>query len=384
MAGRVLLVTRNLPPLVGGMERLNWHMVEELSRTAEVRVVGPAGSAALAPRGVAISEVPLTPLPRFLFQAQFLALREALKWRPDWVLAGSGLTSPAALFAARASGARAATYVHGLDLATVHPLYRSIWRPVLRRMDRVIANSEPTRRLAQHIGIAPERIGVVHPGVQEPSASAEAKWDYRAANGLGDRPILVSVGRLSARKGLREFVEHSLPQIVAQLPDILLIVVGDSPRNALSATEQSKESIEATAGNAGVGDHVRFLGGVSDFELSRILRAADIHVFPVRDIRGDPEGFGMVAIEAAAHGVPTVAFASGGTVDAVADGRSGRLVKAGDYESFAAAVIEVYRGRASLTPSCMSFVDEFAWPKFGTRIVRELQIARHRVGLPPA
>jgi phosphatidylinositol alpha-1,6-mannosyltransferase len=41
---RILIITRNLPPLVGGMERLNWHMADELSQYAKVRVVGPKGS----------------------------------------------------------------------------------------------------------------------------------------------------------------------------------------------------------------------------------------------------------------------------------------------------------------------------------------------------
>ncbi|HET6587310.1 MAG TPA: hypothetical protein VFG67_06005 [Oleiagrimonas sp.] len=56
---RILLITRNLPPLVGGMERLNWHMAEELAKVAEVRIIGPAGSAALAPPGVVVREAPL-------------------------------------------------------------------------------------------------------------------------------------------------------------------------------------------------------------------------------------------------------------------------------------------------------------------------------------
>ena len=42
----ILIVTRNLPPLVGGMERLNWHIADELSRHAEVHVIGPTGAAA--------------------------------------------------------------------------------------------------------------------------------------------------------------------------------------------------------------------------------------------------------------------------------------------------------------------------------------------------
>ena len=51
-ATRILHITRNLPPLVGGMERLNWHIADELSRYGEVAVVGPEGAAARKPAGV--------------------------------------------------------------------------------------------------------------------------------------------------------------------------------------------------------------------------------------------------------------------------------------------------------------------------------------------
>ena len=43
---KILIITRNLPHLVGGMERLNWHMADELSKYTDVRVIGPSGSAA--------------------------------------------------------------------------------------------------------------------------------------------------------------------------------------------------------------------------------------------------------------------------------------------------------------------------------------------------
>src|SRR3546814_14642360 len=79
-----------LPPLVGGMERLNWHLADQLSRFAEVRMIGPSGSASLAPSSVQVSESPLRPLPHFLVHAQWNALKEARKWRPDVVLAGRG------------------------------------------------------------------------------------------------------------------------------------------------------------------------------------------------------------------------------------------------------------------------------------------------------
>lgn len=97
----VLLVTRNFPPLWGGMERLNLHLAEELARRGSVCVVAPKGAAGHAPPGAEVAEVPGRPLWRFLSAAAWGAVREAGSMWPDVVLAGSGLTAPMALAAAR-------------------------------------------------------------------------------------------------------------------------------------------------------------------------------------------------------------------------------------------------------------------------------------------
>ncbi len=373
---RVLLVTRNLPPLVGGMERLNWHMANELAKVADVRIVGPQGCAQLAPAGVAMRAAPLKPLWKFLLRARSLARREAKTWKPDVVLAGSGLTAPLALHAARASGARAAVYAHGLDIAVKHPVYRAVWLPAIRRMDRVIANSRATAELCRGIGVDPARIGIVHPGVELPDTlpTSTAVAAFREQHGLGNRPVLLSVGRLSERKGMREFVEHALPRIVAARADVMLLSVGDVPKDSLHAQAQSPASIRAAAARVGVAGNVRFLGTITDFaQLGVVYGAADAHVFPVREISGDPEGFGMVAVEAAAHGLPTVAFATGGIVDAVSDDKSGRLVTPGDYAAFADAVLAVIARRDGWVESCATFARGFAWSAFGEKIDAQLQ-----------
>lgn len=378
---RILIITRNLPPLVGGMERLNWHMAEELSKTAEVHVVAPEGSAALAPAGVALREAPLKPLWKFLLRADRLARREARVRQPDIVLAGSGLAAPIALRSAHGCGAKSAVYVHGLDLAVRHPAYRAIWLPAIRRMDRVIANSHATADLCRTIGVAEERIAVVHPGVDLPSdtdaGATGARARIRQQYGLGTGPVLLSVGRLSTRKGLREFVTQSLPQIVRAQADTVLAIVGDAPIQALHAKAQTPASIQAAADAAGVGDHLRFLGVITDYiELGKIYRASDVHVFPVRSIPGDPEGFGMVAVEAAAHGLPTVAFAAGGVADAVAEGLSGHLIAPGDYPAFADAILRTLEKHEVMRTNCAIFAEHFAWSEFGAQITAELSELR--------
>lgn len=374
---KILIVTRNLPPLVGGMERLNWHMAEQLSRFCEICVVGPIGSKRLGPGGVDIQEVSLRPLWKFLLLAQVKALKLARVWRPTTVLAGSGLTAPLALLAARMSGARAVAYVHGLDIALERPVYRALWLPAIRKMDRVIANSTATLSLAVAAGIPKHRVAVVHPGVDTPvgkHGNDSASSMFRHRHGLGSGPLLLSVGRLTARKGLREFVQEVLPQVAARYPAVQLVVVGGNAKDALAANSQTPASIRAAAEQAGVGGHLHILGPISDGELAEAYRAVSVHVFPVREIPGDPEGFGMVAIEAAAHGVPTIAYATGGVVDAVADGISGYLARVGDPESMAAGIVRALADPLRAEPM-QEFAQKFAWHRFGEHMLRELHAA---------
>ena len=378
---RILHITRNLPPLVGGMERLNWHIADELSRYAQVQLIGPSGSAAQRPAAVPVTEVPLRPLPRFLLASARQAVVVARQFKPHVVLAGSGLTAPAAWLAARACGARAHVYLHGLDAAVQHPVYRALWHPAIRRMEGVIANSQPTAELARSLGVAAEKIRIVHPGVTLPNApqSPAALQDFRRRHQLGNERLLLSVGRLTTRKGLREFVQHALPAIVQAAPDTLLAIVGDAPADSLHASVQTRASIQAVADAAGIGQHLRFLGVITDpQELACAYESATLHIFPVRHLPGDPEGFGMVAIEAAAHGLPTVAFATGGIVDAVAPGQSGHLVPPGDYPALTQAALQILADDPGAWQTRTStFAAQFAWPVMGKKLRDILQAGKH-------
>ena len=77
----------------------------------------------------------------------------------------------------------------------------------------------------------------------------------------------------------------------------------------------------------------------------------------------------MVAIEAAAHGLPTVAFATGGIVDAVAEGQSGRLIAPGDYLSLAQAALQMLAdGPGAWQTRTSAFAAQFAWPVLGQKL----------------
>lgn len=361
---KILVVTRNLPPLVGGMERLNWHMILELAKEFDVRVIGPYASAALMPSDVAVNEVPARPLASFVAASFLRAIWAGIIWRPDVVIAGSGLSAPMAWICARICGARAIGYLHGLDLVVRSRLYQWLWLPFIRRLDHVIVNSTATRNLALGKKICGIRLSIVHPGVSLPDKEQERNIipDLRGA------PILLSVGRITERKGLYEFVRDVLPEIARVHREVRLVIVGGDATDALAAgLNRSGEGLLKIAESAGMRDHITLLGQIDDKLLEDTFRAADVHVFPIREVPGDPEGFGMVAIEAAAHGLPTVAYAVGGITDAVKNGVSGWLVTPGNAKELAFWVNDIIDNPLP-GEGIRAFAAQFDWSNFGNRI----------------
>lgn len=372
---KILIITRNLPPLIGGMERLNWHMADELSKYAEVKVVGPTGAAAVKPENVQVLESPLKPLVLFMLIALCKAFWTAVCFKPNVIIAGSGLTAPLVWLVSRLTGAKAVVYLHGFDITAAHWVYQKIWVPFFKRMDCVIVNSTPTKILALNAGVLEKDISIVHPGVTLPVTAQplNAIQSFKKKYNLEHKKILLSVGRLTTRKGLKEFVENSLAYIVQQESDVVLVVVGESPKNSLGAGLQTREEILEAARKNQIENHILILGVITDNEqLATIYEAADIHVFPVRHIPDDPEGFGMVAVEAAAHGTPTVAFATGGIVDAVAEGISGYLVEKNNYSGLSKQVIALL---ADPLPkeNIQDFAGQFEWGRFGQGIVQQIE-----------
>lgn len=370
---RALVITRNLPPLVGGMERLVGHIVRALSEQYQMYVVGPEGCATQLPHKALVTEIPVNPIWLFLLRVKLAAIVQAVKWKPDLVFAGSGLTAPFAWMAARLAGAQCVVYLHGLDIEAASPVYQWLWKPFFRRFDLVLVNSRFTRGLAESAGIPPEKIQVLNPGVELPDlAESNSKSHvFRKRHQLQHRPVLLYVGRITGRKGLLPFVRDILPGLVDARPDLKLVVVGTEPKYAVKREQSLMDQIVAALGERGLGDSVLFLGDLSDDHLEEAYFGSDALIFPVIERKRDHEGFGMVAVEAAAHGLPTVAFASGGVVDAVLDDQSGSLVPEGDREAFAAHVLEFLndRGNEEVRMRVRRFAENLAWPHFSVRLL---------------
>jgi phosphatidylinositol alpha-1,6-mannosyltransferase len=177
-----------------------------------------------------------------------------------------------------------------------------------------------------------QRLRVIHPGTDpthfRPGADAV---DLRERLGLRDGGTrwLVTVARLQQHKGM-DTVIAALPAILARAPDVRYAVAGTGP---------DRERLEQLANKLGLGDRVRFLGGVSDRELPALYNLASVYVGASRRAeRLGVEGFGIALVEASACGRPVVAGNSGGIPDAVRDGETGFLVPPEEPAAFADAI----------------------------------------------
>lgn len=366
---RILIITRNFPPLIGGMERLVFNIYKQLSKQHDCDVIGPPGSGAVMQDNHQSYECRLKPLSIFILLAIFKGLWTSFNRNYRVCIAGSGLTAPVAVIVSKIRGLKSITFVHGLDLVVQNRIYQSIFIPFIRQSDVVVANSHSTAKLAEKAGIPTERIVILQPGVDMPCES-QTSGEFRKQYNLEGKSLLLSAGRLIPRKGLAEFIRQALPAVVRKHNDAVLVIVGSEPENALNRTHSVLEDIKSAISERDLAEHVVLTGRIDDNTLQAAYREADCFIFPLKSVAGDVEGFGMVAVEAAAHGLPTIAFSEGGVSDAVAEGESGFLVTPGDYKSFSQTLINYLDDPGStLSPtSCRDFAERFNWNQFGDRL----------------
>ncbi len=214
-------------------------------------------------------------------------------------------------------------YAHGEELTSWgRGAKYQVMRFVLRHADKVVANSDYTREELLRIQIADERIVLINPGVDIERFQPNLPH-ADLLQGIGvthDSKLLLSVGRLSRRKGFDKLIE-SMPELLKRGIDVRYAVIGIG---------EDRKYLADKADTYRVMDRVHFLGHVSPDVLPRWYNACDIFVMPNREINGDTEGFGMVYIEAAACGKSTIAGLGGGTGSAVLHGETGLRVDGTD------------------------------------------------------
>ena len=213
---------------------------------------------------------------------------------------------------------------HGLDLRLADsPWKRWLLRRVCHGSQALFCNSESTRETLKRL-VPKVEATILTPGVEDRVVISRDE----ARRKLGIDPnakLVLSVARLIPRKGI-DVALHAMSRIQHERP-VQYVVLGDGPdgeRLAKIATESRT--------------NVRWVRSADDEEKWSWLAASDVFILPVRDEGSDVEGFGIVFLEAAKAGIPSVAGRSGGAVEAVRHERTGLVVKPLSIDEVEAAI----------------------------------------------
>jgi phosphatidylinositol alpha-1,6-mannosyltransferase len=342
-----LLLSEVFPPLHGGSGRWFWEIYRRLPRAAYLIAAGqhPRQQEFDATHDLRVQRLPLqfpawglrnwTGLRSYLGMACRLC-RLVKNERVAMIHCGRCLPEG---FAVWLSSWRTRVpyvcYVHGEDVTTAATSRELSWmvKRVLHGARFLIANSHSTRTiLLRDWRLAAEQVQLLHPGVdtrrftpapRDPAGRVELGW--------GNRPVVLTVGRLQKRKGHDQMI-RALPAIRRRLPDVLYAIVGDGEERA---------NLDHLVREHAVHEHVQFLGEVDDAWLIRCYQQCDLFALPNRQEGSDIEGFGMVLLEAQACGRPVVAGASGGTAETMRPGESGLIVPCDGPDELARVVPEL-------------------------------------------
>lgn len=340
----ILVITWNFPPRRGGMEQLLAGLCDALSKNHRVFIITAyADHSCPAKAGIFRPRWPgLLAFFCYVFWKGALLLRCHRDIRV--VFGGSVLVTPLVLILARLFRRKCVIQSHGLDLLYPKVAYQCLVVWWLRFCDHVVANSNYTAALARDKGASKESITIIPPGVHWQKFILETSADVlRLERGLQGKRIILFVGRLARRKGVKEFIEKSLVHIVQKIPDVYFLIVGDNPKDSLTHRDDVRSEIEQAISACHLEEHVQWLGALNDDELVKVYNLCDLLVLPILKMKHDVEGFNIVALEAAAAAKPVVATSVGGVPDAVEDGKSGIGMAAEDYESMSQSIVTLLK-----------------------------------------
>ncbi|MER7764268.1 glycosyltransferase family 4 protein [Streptomyces sp. NPDC097619] len=332
-----LIVTNDFPPRQGGIETFVHAMATRMPDDDVVVYTSDEPGAAAYDAGLPFPVV--RDSARMLLPTRRVTRRTlelAREHGADRVWFGAAAPLAAMAPALRRGGVRrmvATTHGHEIWWART-PGAGRLLRRVGDHVDVVTYLGEYTRtRIAPALGPR-ARLERLVPGV-DPTAFRPDGGDGEAARRVRDRhrlhgrTVILCVSRLVRRKGQDVLIE-AMPEILRQVPDAVLVIVGQGPDTARLRRLASRHAP----------GRVVFTGGLDHAATADYYAAADVFAMPCRTRKAglEAEGLGIVFLEAAASGLPVVVGDSGGAPDTVLDGVTGTVVDGRSPAAVAAAL----------------------------------------------
>ena len=346
---------------MGGMQRVSMQLSQQLTLNDDVQLVEITQETGWKNIGVKTTFFLL----RLLFRLPAFVRKE----KPDLILFSSLVTGCMGYFLRKRISIPMVSISHGHDVTLKVGAYQWLLRRMLQNLDAVISVSTATQKECLSRGLAEHKSVVLPNGfdmqdLQTPYSKKQARQLLEKEFGLrlGNRPLLLTVGRLIKRKGHRWFIDEVLPRVQTEA---VYMVIGDGAEKAAIMQSVSKSDKKA---------NIVLTGRQPDEILEMAYTAADLFIMPNVKVDGDMEGFGVVLLEANLRKTPAIASNIEGIRDVISQGRNGYRIKAGDAAGFAKKIDDVLLTELeTLSQESRFYVKhQFSWEKVAKEYIKFL------------
>jgi len=369
----ILVISHKYPPSIGGMQKHCFELVQNLKRSNTVHEV-------IFTKGSKFG---------FLVRSSFRAKRLLKKYpNIDLIYANDGLMAFFLTPLFWRTKVPIVVTAHGLDVVFPLQFYQKWLYKYFNKARGIIAVSDGTTKELLDRKVQAKKVFTVRNGFDPSENSIEASPSFleeRLGVSLEGKKVLVSIGRSVKRKGFSWMVDQVLPSLGREviyivigpklddhrrinwmkkyLPNWLfrsLVLLVGIPLDEIVLQEKIKER--------GYHERVFHLSGLSNDEVTAVLKTADLYVMPNLSVPGDYEGFGLVALEAVTAGLLCVAAEIDGIPSAIQHDSNGILLPSGDHQDWIDKVSSLLdddqrrnelasRYKANAVTSCLSWTE---------------------------
>jgi len=346
-----LIVTRSFPPELGGMQSLMWGLSRELSKNFMIKVFAEYienHKTFDEQASFSIERVGGIKLLRKYRKAQLI--NEFIKENKIEGIIADHWKSLELI----KSNKKKYCLIHSKEIN--HPRGTSLNKRilnVLNNVEKIIANSEFTKKLAINCGVNENKIIVINPGI-DPADELDKKSLDKVESLLKVKtPRLITVSRFDKRKN-HEKVVMALRNLKQIHPDIVYICVGYG---------DEEENIKKLVKELDLEAQVMFFKDISNELKNALIAKSNIFVMPSVIHKKSVEGFGIAYVEAGQYGIPSIGGKDGGAADAIEHEKTGLICDGNNLDDIYSSINSMLENKKYLEygKNAKDTVSKFYW-----------------------
>jgi len=224
---------------------------------------------------------------------------------------------------------------------------------VLNNIDHIVSNSEYTKNLAIEIGVNEDKITIINPGVF-PVKKIEKTIIKEAEKLLNNKsPRLITVSRFDKRKN-HEKIIMALRNLKQIYPNIIYTCIGYG---------EEEENIKKLVNELDLNEQVIFLKNIEQDLKNALVAQSNAFVMPSIIYKKSVEGFGIVYVEAAQYGIPSIGGKDGGASDAIKDKETGIICDGNNLEEIYSSIDLILKNNSYLEfcKKAKEYSTKFEW-----------------------